>query len=217
MYLPPHFREDDPDRIHAFVASARLGTLVSAGRGGLRASHVPMLLDPEPAPHGTLLCHLARANEQWRDLEAGAETMAIFTGPEAYVSPSAYETKRETGKVVPTWNYVAVHAYGTVVLTHDPAELDELVRCLTDAHEAERERPWDVSDAPESYIAGQLRGIVGVALAVTRFDAKWKMSQNRTEADVRGVIATLEASDLPVERAAATVVAESFARRARDK
>jgi transcriptional regulator len=217
VYLPPHFREDDPARIRAFVASARLGTLVSAGRGGLRASHVPMLLDPEPAPRGTLLCHLARANEQWRDLEAGAEAVAIFTGPEAYVSPSAYETKRETGKVVPTWNYVAVHAYGTVVLTHDPVELHDLVRRLTDAHEAKRDRPWDVSDAPESYIAGQLRGIVGVALAVTRFDAKWKMSQNRSEADVRGVIATLEASDLPVERAAANVVAESFARRSHDE
>ncbi len=172
-----------------------------------------MLLVAEPAPHGTLLCHLARANEQWRDLEAGAEAMAIFTGPDAYVSPSAYETKRETGKVVPTWNYVAVHAYGTVALTHDPVELHELVRRLTDAHEAERDRPWAVSDAPESYVAGQLRGIVGIALAVTRFDAKWKMSQNRSEADVRGVIASLEASDLPAERAAANVVADAFARR----
>jgi transcriptional regulator len=215
MYLPPQFREDDPARVHAFVASARLGTLVSAGRDGLRASHVPMLLDPLPGPHGTLLCHLARANEQWRDLEAGAEAMAIFTGPEAYVSPSAYETKRETGKVVPTWDYVAVHAYGTVTLTHDPKELHELVRRLTDAHEAQRDEPWAVSDAPESYIDGQLRGIVGIAFAVTRFDAKWKMSQNRSEADVRGVIAALEASELPVERDAAHVVAESFARRTR--
>ena len=213
MYLPPHFREDDPATIHAFVASVRLATLVSSGSGGLRASHVPMLLDAEPAPHGTLLLHLARANEQWRDLASDGSALAIFAGPEAYVTPSAYETKRETGKVVPTWNYVAVHAYGTARITEDPVELHALVRRLTDVREGERDAPWSVSDAPEPFVDGQLRGIVGVTIAVDRYDAKWKMSQNRSDADVRGVIADLRASPFAVERAAADVVADRFARR----
>jgi len=213
MYLPPHFREDDPAAIRAFVAGARLATLVSAGPGGMRASHLPMLLDADPAPLGTLRCHVARANEQWRDLETNPEAMVIFLGPEAYVSPSAYATKRETGKVVPTWNYVAVHAYGNAEVTHDPGALHDLVDRLTDARESDRESPWAVEDAPESYVAGQLRGIVGIAIPVARFDAKWKMSQNRSDDDVRGVVASLCESPLAVERAAAEIVAERLARR----
>jgi transcriptional regulator len=213
VYLPQHFREDDPAEIRAFIAASRLITLVSTGPNGLRASHVPMLLDPDPAPFGTLRFHLARANAQWHDLAAGAEAMAIAIGPEAYVSPSAYATKREHGKVVPTWNYVAVHAYGVAAVTEDPTVLHELVRRLTDAHEERRADPWRVSDAPEPYVAGQLRAIVGVALPIARVDAKWKMSQNRSEADVLGVVASLHASPVAGERAAGDVVAERLRRR----
>jgi transcriptional regulator len=213
MYVPPHFREDDLAEIHAVIGESRLCTLVSFGPNGLRASHVPMRLEVEPGELGTLVCHLARANDQWHDLKAGGEALAIVVGPEAYVSPSAYATKRKTGKVVPTWNYVAVHAYGVPTVIESASELHELVEGLTDVRERTRAKAWKVSDAPEPFIASQLNAIVGVSLAVTRYDAKWKMSQNRTPEDMRGVVEDLSASDVPSERDAARIVAERLARR----
>jgi transcriptional regulator len=215
MYLPAHFREEDLETIRAFVRAARLATLFTAGSGGPRASHIPVAYDAEPAPYGTLRCHLARANEQWRDLAAGAEPLVAFLGPEAYVSPSFYATKRETGKVVPTWNYVAVHAFGTARVFHEASELHELVSSLTDARESEREQPWRVDDAPSSFVAGQLRAIVGVEIRVARWDAKWKMSQNRSAADASGVAAGLRDSGLLPERETAEIVADRLARRER--
>lgn len=208
MYVPPHFRQNDPEAIRAFVRASRLATLFSAGPGGPRASHVPVSFDPEPEPLGTLHCHLARANEHWRDLASGVEVLVVFLGPEAYVSPSLYATKRETGKVVPTWNYVAVHARGVARVTEDASELHALVSSLTDGREAERSEPWHVDDAPDTYVANQLRGIVGVTIPITHIDAKWKMSQNRTDADMLGVIDGLRASDVPSERATAEVMAD---------
>ncbi len=213
MYLPAHFREDDPAAIHAFVTNARLATLVSAGEGGLRASHVPILFGAQPAPNGTLRCHLARANPQWRDLEAGGEALVILLGPDAYVSPSAYASKAEHGKVVPTWDYVAVHAYGKPAVFHDTSELHELVRHLTDLREGSRAEPWSVDDAPETFVASQLRAIVGVTIPVTRFEAKAKLSQNRSAADMAGVVASLAQSPLPVEREVAELVADRLARK----
>jgi len=187
MYLPAHFREDDPARLHAAIEAAPLGTLVTLGPGGLAASPVPMLHDPAAGPHGTLLGHLARANPQWKDIAAGAPALAIFMGPDAYVSPSWYPGKAEHGKVVPTWNYVAVHARGALTFFDDPARLLALVARLTDRHEGGRPAPWKVSDAPPDYVQAQLRAIVGFELRIETLDGKWKLSQNRPEADRTGI------------------------------
>ncbi|HJS85580.1 MAG TPA: FMN-binding negative transcriptional regulator, partial [Acetobacteraceae bacterium] len=160
---------------------------------GLVASHVPLLLDPEPAPFGTLIGHLARPNPQATASRAEPEALAIFHGSDAYVTPSWYETKRQTGKVVPTWNYVAVHAYGPLRFFDDPARLLAIVTRLTERHEAARAAPWAVGDAPADFIAGMLRGIVGFELPITRLEGKRKMSQNRPREDRAGVAAGLRA------------------------
>jgi transcriptional regulator len=188
MYNPPHFRNEDLPALHDAIEAARLPILVTHGSDGLEASHVPMLLERGEGEYGTLHFHLARANPQWRRADPAIPAMAIFTGPEAYVSPGWYPTKAETGKVVPTWNYVAVHAYGPVEFYEDAASLRRLVERLTDRHEAGRAAPWKVSDAPEDYLAQMLKGIIGGRLPIARLDGKWKLSQNRTEADRQGVI-----------------------------
>src|SRR5262249_52931223 len=142
-------------------------------------------------PYGTLRGHVARANPQWRDVVAGSEALAIFLGPNAYVTPSYYATKRETGKVVPTWNYVAVHAYGRAEFFDDAERLRALVTELTRTHEGGRAAPWAVSDAPPDFVAGMLRSIVGIELKITRLEGKWKMSQNRPAVDRPGIVAGL--------------------------
>jgi transcriptional regulator len=193
VYVPPLFKEDRVEVLHEAIRRARLATLVTATADGLIASHVPMLLDPAPAPYGTLVGHLARPNSQARG--ALGEALAIFQGPEAYVSPSWYATKRANGKVVPTWNYVAIHAYGTAEFFTDPERLREVVTRLTVRHEADRPEPWAVSDAPADFIDGMLRGIVGFAMPITRLEGKWKMSQNRPAEDRAGVVDGLQGED----------------------
>lgn len=208
MYLPPHFAEDRVDVLHEVIRASRVATLVSAGKDGLVASHVPLLLDPAPAPYGTLLGHLARANPQCG--ADGAEALAMFLGPEAYVSPSWYATKRETGKVVPTWNYVAIHASGTLRFFDDPARLLALVSRLTDHHEGRRDADrWSVADAPPDYIRGQLKGIVGFELPIARLEGKWKMSQNRTAPDRAGASAGLAREGGEREQAVSRLIAEA--------
>jgi transcriptional regulator len=197
MYVPPAFKEDRPEVLLRAIRHAGLATLVTLGDDGLIASHVPMLHDAEPAPYGTLLGHVARANPQWRAPVAGVEALAIFTGPDAYVTPSWYRAKQEHGRVVPTWNYVAVHAYGSVAFFDDAARLLDVVRRLTEKEEAARPAPWAVSDAPEAFIAGMLKGIVGFALPVARLEGKWKMSQNRDAADRESVAHGLAAAGKP--------------------
>src|SRR5215475_7220195 len=160
MYLPAHFTEERAPVLHEAIRQARIGTLVTLGEAGLEASHVPMLVDPEPAPYGTLSGHVSRANPQWRRAAAGAQALAMFLGPDAYISPAWYPTKRQTGRVVPTWNYVAVHAYGEVRFFEDAERLLRLVTRLTETHEAERREPWAVTDAPVEFIRAQLKGIV---------------------------------------------------------
>jgi transcriptional regulator len=191
MYLPPHFAETRVPVLHAAIRAAGLATLVTHGDAGIEASHVPMLLDPEPAPFGTLIGHVARDNPQ-RQADRTGESLAIFLGPDAYVSPSAYETKRRTGKVVPTWNYVAIHAYGRLEWFGDEARLRALVTRLTERHEARRAAPWAVTDAPDDYVRSMLAAIVGFALPIARLEGKWKMSQNRPAEDRAGVVRTLE-------------------------
>jgi len=189
MYLPTMFKEDRVERLHGFNRASGLATLVTQTPGGLIASHVPMLLDASPSPYGTLIGHVARPNPQARG--ALGDALAIFQGPDAYITPSWYATKRATGKVVPTWNYVAVHAYGTVEFFDDPARLLDVVTRLTERHEGRRSAPWAVADAPEEFIQGMLKGIVGFAIPVSRLEGKWKMSQNRPVEDRAGVVGGL--------------------------
>jgi transcriptional regulator len=186
VYTPPHFAEDRPQVLQDFIGRNPLATLVTLNGGSLTANHIPLLFDPDPAPHGKLIGHLARANNQWRDIDERVEALAIFIGPQAYVSPSWYATKAETGKVVPTWNYAAVHAYGVLRVIEDAAWLRNLVGRLTDRHEGTRSQPWRVEDAPEAYIQSQLKGIVGIELTVQHIQGKLKLSQNRPERDRQG-------------------------------
>ena len=192
MYVPPHFLEDDKAALHQAIGETRLATLVTLGSEGMEASHVPILLDEGEGPYGAIRGHLARANPQWRRALAETPALAMFLGPDAYVSPNWYATKRETGKVVPTWNYLAIHAYGRVEFFEDAERLRAIVTSLTQRHEGRREKPWAVTDAPEDYIQAQLRGIIGFRLPIDRLEGKWKLSQNRPEADRRGVIEGLE-------------------------
>ena len=186
MYTPPAFREDDPQALQAMIEGAGLASLVTATPGGLMATPLPLLFDPHEGPHGTLYGHLARANPQWSAPVLG-EAMVLFSGSDAYVSPGWYAAKREHGKVVPTWNYAAVHAYGTAEFFEDAGRLLDLVTRLTDRHEAGREEAWKVDDAPGAFIAAQLRGIVGLRLEISRIEGKRKMSQNRSAEDRAGV------------------------------
>ena len=188
MYIPPLHKEDRIDVLHDAIRRTGLATLVTLTGDGLIASHVPMLLDPEPAPYGTLLGHLARPNPQARGAAPGVQALAIFQGPDAYITPSWYATKRETGKVVPTWNYVTIHAYGPVEFFNDTERLRAIVTRLTEREEAARAEPWAVTDAPADFIDGMLKGIVGFALPIARLEGKWKMSQNRPAEDRARVI-----------------------------
>ncbi|MEA2737325.1 MAG: transcriptional regulator [Acetobacteraceae bacterium] len=193
MYVPSHFNESRIDVLHGFIRASGLATLVSMTAEGLLASHAPLMLDPDPAPYGTLVGHLAKANPHARSADPGTQTLVIFHGPDGYITPSYYAAKKEHGKVVPTWNYTAVHAYGTLEVFDDPARLLAIVTRLTNLHEAERAQPWAVSDAPADFVQGMLNGIVGISLPIARLEGKVKMSQNRPAADQTGVVDGLRA------------------------
>ncbi len=186
MYAPSHFREDRLTVLHATIERSGLATLVTAGPDGPEASHVPMLLDRGAGPLGTLYGHVARANPQWRHPDPAA--LAIFLGPDAYVTPSWYTTKSRTGEVVPTWDYVAVHARGHVRFFEDEERLLDLVATLTRRHEASRQHPWAVADAPPDYVRANLEAIVGFELPIAKLEGKWKMSPNRPAEDRAGVV-----------------------------
>jgi transcriptional regulator len=194
MYQPPHFREDRLDVQHALIRAQSLGLLITAGPGGLQANHVPFLIDADGSEHGTLRAHLARANPQLGELAAVAECLVVFQGPQQYISPSLYPTKREHGKVVPTWNYITVHAWGRPQVIEDAAWLRRQVDDLTSHKEGSRPAPWSVSDAPEPYVAAQLKGIAGIEIPIARIEGKWKVSQNRPASDRAGVVAGLRGS-----------------------
>jgi transcriptional regulator len=205
MYTPPAFREDDPAEIHRIIRAARLSTLVTATSAGLIATPLPLILDEIEGEHGVLYGHLAKANPQWQ-LPVTGEAMVIFSGPDAYVTPSWYASKREHGKVVPTWNYVAVHAYGPVEFFEDPERLLDMVTRLTDLYEEPRQEPWAVTDAPAPFIKSQLKGIVGLRLPIARIEGKVKMSQNRGEADREGVVSGLSSSEQNEDRTVAKLI-----------
>jgi transcriptional regulator len=205
MYVPKAFAEQDAAVLREAIARYPLATLVSAYGGALAANHLPMLADPDRPE--VLLCHVARANALWTTADARTPVLAIFTGPEAYISPSYYPSKREHGRVVPTWNYVAVHVYGTLQVRDDVDAVRRIVTLLTQAHERARTPEWHVDDAPASYVEQQLGAIVGLELHVTQVVGKWKLGQNRVAADRDAVEAALGASDLPSERATAAAIA----------
>ena len=188
MYNPAHFAEGRTEVLHALIRQRPLATLVTSGPEGLEASHIPLILDRQG---GLLRGHLARANPQWRALDA-SPVLAIFQGPEHYVTPSWYAAKREHGKVVPTWNYVAVHVWGRARWYEDPARLLRHLHELTNHNEASFEAPWGVDDAPPDYIEGLTKAIAGFEISIERMEGKWKLSQNRSESDQQGVVQGLE-------------------------
>jgi len=210
MYIPGSFAERDPLALFAFIDAHPLATIVTTGSAdGLIATHLPLLLDRSGGEHGTLFGHIARANPHARLLGTDpTDALVMFLGPDAYVTPTWYHSKEETGRVVPTWNYVAVHAYCAMRAIDDPTELRHHLERLTHRHESTRPDPWQVSDAPEDYIASQMRAIVGVRLEIQRIEGKWKMSQNRSEADVAGVIRGLSESGKERDAEVARIVDE---------
>ena len=186
MYQPAAFREDRLEILHALIRSHPLATLITAGEGGLIANLVPFIVT-EAGDKGTLRAHIAKANGQVNALRAGAETLVVFQGPEAYITPSWYTSKREHGRVVPTWNYVVVQVRGTPRVIDDAAWLRNQIDALTSSQEKHRNPAWKVSDAPAEFISGQLGAIIGIEIPVATIDGKWKVSQNRSAADRRGV------------------------------
>ena len=203
MYVPRAFAVDDIKILHQQMQASPLPVLVTHASQGLLASHVPMLLNPDEGPCGTLYGHLARANPHWQDLAQGTEALVIFAGEQAYISPSFYPSKAEHGKAVPTWNYLAVHAYGMAEVFDDAERLLALVSRLSDRHEANRPAPWAVSDAPADYVDSMLKAIVGFRLPITRLQGKRKLSQNRDARDQAGVRQGLLANPNPQDHALA--------------
>jgi len=210
MYTPPAFRDDEKESLHETIRAARLANFITATVSGPLATPLPLFLDASEGEHGVIYGHLAKANPQWQVPSMG-DALAIFMGPDAYVTPQWYATKQETGKVVPTWNYVTVHASGPVEFFDDPVRLLEAVRRLTDLHETDlheagRGIPWAVTDAPKEFIEAQLRGIVGLRIPITKLEGKRKMSQNRNAADRAGVAAGLNASTRTSDHEAADLI-----------
>lgn len=204
MYVPSHFAPPDDETVHELLRHHGAADLVTSTPAGLRATLLPFVYD-EPGdghPAGRLRGHVARPNEQWQ-LPALGDALVIVRGPDAYVSPSWYATKQEHGRVVPTWNYVTAHVYGELVVHDRPDWVEDVVRRLTERHEAGRSHSWSVDDAPPRYVAGQLRAIVGMEVRIRRVEAKYKLSQNRSQDDVTGVVAGLESEPVPAAHAIA--------------
>jgi transcriptional regulator len=195
MYLPPSFEESRPEVLRDLMTRHPLATVVTLGADGLDANHLPLLYHADPAPHGTLVGHVSRANRVWRDARLDVDALAIFHGPQGYITPAWYPSKAETGKVVPTWNYIVVHAYGRLRVHDDPAWLRHHVEALTATHEAAQTEPWSVSDAPSDYIDSLIKGIVGFELTITRLLGKWKLNQNKTDAERNGLVRAMREQD----------------------
>jgi transcriptional regulator len=207
LYTPSAFREDDVEAMHAHIAATGLACLVTVGAAGPLVSHVPLRLDRQAGPFGTLSGHLARANPQLEASDLSKPALAVFLLADAYVSPSWYASKAEHGRVVPTWNYSVVHARGTLELFDDREALMAQVAALTDRHEARFDAPWQASDAPADYLERQLRAIVGVQLRIEALEGKAKLSQNQKPADYAGVVAGLGASESEADRTVAAMMA----------
>jgi transcriptional regulator len=208
MYIPKANEEKRVAVMQALMVSQPLGALVTIGTSGLVASHIPMVLEDDGSQFGLLKCHISRANMQWRDFNSTVDALAIFAGHQHYISPNWYPETKEHGKEVPTWNYVVVHAYGPLKVIQDEHWLLAHVTSLTDIHEKASPVPWKVSDAPADFIQSQLHGIVGFELPIRRLEGKWKVSQNRTERERRGVIEGLGKLNTPESLAMKALVEE---------
>ena len=206
MYVPKSFEENDPVVLHALIRAHPLGAWVTPCDGELVANHLPFLLDPTRGAHGTLVGHVARANAVWRSFSTAVESVVIFQGPEAYITPSWYPAKQEHGKVVPTWNYAVVHAHGMPRVIEDGDWLLAHVTELTNVHESAEALPWKVADAPAGFIESLTAGIVGVEVPIARLVGKWKANQNRSEADRTGVAAGLQTRGGPAASGMASLV-----------
>jgi transcriptional regulator len=207
MYTPKHFEEPRIEVMHELMRARPLATLVTLSSDGLNANHIPLHLADEPAPFGTLRGHVARANPLWHDFAKDVEVLAIFHGPDSYITPNWYATKQETGKVVPTWNYAVVHAYGSLRVIDDTAWVRTQLDSLTAHNEVGFAHPWSVSDAPREYTDKLLAAIVGFEIVITRLTGKWKVSQNQPAKNQASVIAGLNNSDLRDAEAMAALVA----------
>ena len=210
MYVPDQFRESDVPTLHALIRAHTLATLVTLGPGGIEANHIPMEIDPEPGPLGTLRGHVSKSNPVWREARGDVHALAVFVGAQSYVTPSWYRTKQETGKVVPTWNYAVVHASGPLRIVHDREWLRGLVTRLTNTHEGSAPDAWRVTDAPADYIDRMLGGIVGLEMPLARLEGKWKVSQNREAVDRAAVVSGLRATGDPGRRAMADLVEKTL-------
>lgn len=204
MYIPSHFEESRIDILYDLIRTHPLATLVTMSAGGINANHIPLHLSVEPGGKNILRGHVARANPIWSDLVGNVEALAIFHGPNTYISPSWYPAKQEHGKAVPTWNYTAVHAYGTLRIIDNPAWLRSQLEMLTAQHEAAFDTPWRIDDAPPEFIDRMLGAIVGIEIAITKLSGKWKVSQNQPAANREGVIQGLQGngSDHAIDMAA---------------
>jgi len=211
MYIPKHFDEPRVDVLHELIRARPLSTLVTLSSGGLNANHIPLHLSDEPPPLGTLRGHVARSNPIWSDLDPAVEALAIFHGPDVYITPSWYPTKAETGKVVPTWNYTVAHAYGKLRVVDDASWLRAHLEKLVAHNEAAFAQPWHFSDAPRDFTEKLIETIVGIEIVITRLSGKWKASQNQPSQNQAGVIQGLRASGTPE----ALEMAELIAKRAR--
>ena len=211
MYLPKHFEETRIDALHQLIREHPLGALVTFADNRLEANHIPFLLQPDPPPHGTLHGHIARANPLRRQLVPDALALVIFQGPQTFISPSWYSSKHETGKVVPTWNYVVVHAHGHIRVMDDPGWVRAHVEELTNRHEGRRSAPWKVTDAPSDFIETMVRAVVGVEIAIEQLQGKWKVSQNRPAKDRAGVVDGLRQEGSDSASAMASLIEQSEA------
>jgi transcriptional regulator len=208
LYLPAHFSETRTEVLHALMRARPLATLVTLRASGLVANHLPLETLSEPTPLGSLRGHIARANPLWRDYQQGTMALAIFQGPQTYISPSLYPSKEQSGEVVPTWDYAVVHAQGTMRFIQEADWLRGFVARLTETHEASRPQPWKIDDAPAAYIDKMLSLIVGFEFSISGLSGKWKVSQNRSHADRQGVITGLkDANDVDSREIAAMLAA----------
>lgn len=205
-YIPKPFEVTDVGALHGLIRRHPLGALVTLTDGGLDANHIPFLVSPDPAPFGTLHGHVARANPVWRESRPVSGALVVFQGEERYISPSWYPTKEETQKVVPTWNYVVVHAHGPVRFVDDAAWLRSHLEALTREHESPRETPWAVIDAPADYVDSMITALIGVEIPIGRLSGKWKVSQNRPARDRQGVVEGLTREGTPAALAMAELV-----------
>jgi len=195
MYIPSHFEEHRPDVLHALMRDYPLATIITLTSGGIVANHIPLHLYLDASGGAVLRGHVARANPLWNDWMSGTEALAVFQGPDGYISPTWYPTKQEHGKVVPTWNYCAVHAYGVLQIHQDSSWIRAQVQALTAWQESASPHPWSVSDAPHDYIEAMLKQIVGIEINITRLHGKWKLSQNQPQRNRAGVIEGLAKRD----------------------